>query len=152
MALQGDIKFTKTIEHPDGETEIVQMKVSEDVKEDDPHYEQRGTVIEKEQKKWIQVIDEDKSFEDVYLVINSCGFTQHKMSDGNKLWYISIIYHVYLSEEERNLNPGRPEQINDWTDMELLDITSDEFLNTDIVTYAYNTLLKKYPFSDMVSV
>jgi len=31
MALQGDIKFTKTIDHPDGETEMLTIQVPEDV-------------------------------------------------------------------------------------------------------------------------
>jgi hypothetical protein len=36
--------------------------------------------------------------------------------------------------------------------MQEIDRTSDEFLNTDIITYAYNTLKSKAEFSKMIDV
>tara|TARA_R100000742_G_C4278174_1_gene100704 strand:+ start:1711 stop:2169 length:459 start_codon:yes stop_codon:yes gene_type:complete len=152
MALQGNINFTKTIEHPEGETETRVIYVPMDVAEDDPNYEHRGTKVESEEVKLLEVEDEDRSYEDVYLVINSCGFTQHRYGDNEKIWYLSIIYHIFLTAEDRELNPNAPHTVNDWTDMEWIDITSEEFTSTDIVTYAYNKLKSKKPFSEMIDV
>lgn len=151
MALKGDILFTKSIEHPEGETETVTIYVPMDVSEDDPNYEHRGTKIEVEQVKIIEVDDVDKSFEDVYLVITSCGFTQYKMSNNLKIWYLSIIYHIFLTEEDRELNPNAPHEVNDWTNMEEIDITSPDFQNKDIITYAYDTLKRQKPFETMIN-
>ncbi len=151
MALKGDIKFWKTIDDPSGATEIRTVQVPMDIAEDDPLYEHRGTKVEQEVPVTIEVLDEELSMGDVYLVIASCGFSQHKYDANNKFWYLSIIYHVYLSEEDRQQN-NEPHQHADWTDMEFIDITSHEFLNTDIVTYAYNKLKSKQPFREMIDV
>ena len=152
MALQGDIKFTKTIDHPDGETEMLTIQVPEDAKEGHPYYEHRGTTIDVEQVKQVEVDDVDKSYEDVYLVITSCGFTQYKMSNNEKIWYLSIIYHVFLTEEDRDLNPNQPHSYHDWTNMQEIDIMSDDFQNKDIITYAYEHLNKQHPFQTMKKI
>lgn len=152
MALKGNIEFYKSIDDPSGETELLTIQVPMDVSEDDPHYEHRGTKVEKQVPKKVLVIDEEFSYEDVYVVITSCGFTQYKYANDKKMWYLSIIYHVFLTEEDRELNPNMPHKVHDYTDMQEIDRTSDEFLNTDIITYAYNTLKSKAEFSKMIDV
>jgi hypothetical protein len=152
MALKGDIKFTKTIDHPDGETEMITIYVPMDASEDDPNYEHRGTKVEIEQVKKIEVEDLETSYDDIYLVITSCGFTQYKVSNNVKIWYLSIIYHVFLTEEDRELNPNMPHKVSDWTNMDEIDITSSDFKDKDIITYAYDTLKKQHPFLTMKNV
>lgn len=148
MALQGNIEFFKFEQTG---TETVEVEVPMDIPAEHPQYENRGQTISMEQPILEEVKDEEKSFDNVYLIIQSCGFTQHKESEADKMWYLSIIYAVYESKEARdNLEPAL--QINDFTNMEKIDIDSDEFNNDNIVIFAYNKLKSIDSFSNMTDV
>ena len=149
MALQGDIKFYKY--EDSGETEMVTVDVPEDIPAEHPQYENRGTTIEMEQPIINKVLDEEKSFTNVYTIISSCGFTQHNHSKDDKIWYLSIMYKVYESKEAKD-NGAIQLQLNDWTPMTNIDLESEDFTSKTIVEYAYEELKKTEPFEDCVDV
>lgn len=149
MALQGDIKFYKY--EDSGETEMVTVDVPEDIPAEHPQYENRGTTIEMEQPIINKVLDEEKSFTNVYTIISSCGFTQHNHSKDDKIWYLSIMYKVYESKEAKD-NGAIQLQLNDWTPMTNIDLESEDFTSKTIVEYAYEELKNTEHFEDCVDV
>ena len=148
MALQGDIKFYKEVQNG---TEVVEVDVPMEISEDHPQYKNRGTKVEMEIPKLEKVIDEEKSFTDVYTIIQSCGFTQHNHSVDDKIWYLSIMYKVFESKEAKD-NGDLFLQLNDWTPMVNIDLDSEEFKSKTIVEFAYNELKKTEQFSTTENV
>lgn len=148
MALQGDINFWLFRQNG---TEMVDVYIPEQIDEEHPHYESRGTTIQLEQPIMERYLDEERSFKDVYVVIQSCGFTQHNYSKDDKIWYLSIMYKVFESKESKD-NLDTPLYLTDWTPMVDIDIESEEFNSQNIVDFAYNQLKIAEPFETMESV
>lgn len=148
MALQGDINFYLFRQNG---TEMVDVDIPENIDEEHPHYESRGTTIQLEQPIMERYLDEERSFQDVYVVIQSCGFTQHNYSKDDKIWYLSIMYKVFESKESKD-NLDTPLYLTDWTPMVDIDIESEEFNSQNIVDFAYNQLKIAEPFETMESV
>jgi len=148
MALQGDINFWLFRQNG---TEMVDVDIPENIDEEHPHYESRGTTIQLEQPIMERYLDEERSFQDVYVVIQSCGFTQHNYSKDDKIWYLSIMYKVFESKESKD-NLDTPLYLTDWTPMVDIDIESEEFNSQNIVDFAYNQLKIAEPFETMESV
>ena len=148
MALQGDIKFYKYIQNG---TEMVEVDVPMELDEEHPQYKNRGTKIEIEQPKMETILDEDKSFDNAYTIISSCGFTQHNHSVDDKIWYLSIMYKVFESKEAKD-NGDLFLQLNDWTPMVNINLESEDFTSKTIVEFAYNELKKTDAFSSCENV
>jgi len=149
MALQGDIKFYKYVDT--GKTEILEVDIPEELPADHPQYENRGKTVEMEQPIIEKVTDEEKSFDNAYTVISSCGFTQHNHSKDEKIWYLSIMYKVFESKESKD-NGDLQLQLNDWTPMVHIDLESEEFTSKTIVQFAYDELKKTDAFSECIDV
>jgi|TARA_R100000084_G_C4652363_1_gene150602 hypothetical protein len=149
MALQGNIRFYKY--EATGETEIITVDIPEDIPAEHPQYENRGKTVEMEQPIIEKIIDEDKSFDNAYTIISSCGFTQHNHSKDDKIWYLSIMYKVFESKEAKD-NGDLQLQLNDWTPMVNIDLESEEFTSKTIVEFAYDELKKTEAFSECVDV
>ena len=99
MALEGDITWT-TVKYSSTETQNQIITYPDEMHEDDPNYDKRGTSETIQVEKQIITI---KDYEDVYLWVKQIdviyNYNEYQKNEG-------VHYHIaaYNSKEERNEN------------------------------------------------
>lgn len=138
MALTGN--FTKIWFTPSEDFFIdVEMTYPEDMPEDDPNYDKRGTT------EIIQVPQNDKhtqDYENVYLVLDWCFHYKFNIdSEGNTL--LDFGYRIYESKEARDNDTESYIMAGDFVGNHI------NVTNGDVRILAYEILKTKYGFEQL---
>lgn len=99
MALKGDITWT-TVKYSSTETEDQVVTYPEEMNENDPNYDKRGTSETVQVEKQIITI---KDYEDVYLWVKQIDVIYNYIGD-QKIEGVNYHIAAYNSKEERNEN------------------------------------------------
>lgn len=157
MALQGKITRYKIVEDTDAEMVEEVITYIEDIPEDHEDYDKRGTTETIMVYPKTQVIDEDRTYDDAYLKIRACGFHQTPKvhldnGDTEKTFYLNILYDIYRSKDHADMSSGNPVEFLDWSEMEPIDLDSEEFTTKNIMQYGYEVLNSKQEYLEMNAV
>lgn len=97
MALKGDITWT-TVEYSETETQDLIITYPDEMNENDPQYDKRGTTETVQVPKEIYI---SNSYTDVYLYVKSIQMHTF-VNDGKKTEQVHYHFAAYESEESRN--------------------------------------------------
>ncbi len=157
MALQGKITNYKVIEDTSAEKIEEKIRYDENIPEDHEDYDKRGTEETILVYPKIQVIDEEKSYDDAYLKIIACGFHQtpkafNDAGEGEKTFYLNILYNIYRSNDHADYDSGNPVEFLDWSEMEPIDLNAEEFTSQNMMQYSYEVLNSQRAYLEMIKV
>ena len=157
MALQGKITNYKVIEDTSAEKIEEVIRYDENIPEDHEDYDKRGTEETILVYPKIQVVDEEKSYDDAYLKIKACGFHQiHTIHaetyDKEKTFYLNILYEIFRSKDHSDMDNTNPIERLDWSEMEPIDIESEEFTSQNMMQYSYEVLNSQRAYLEMIKV
>lgn len=139
MALSGSwIKYEYTAHET--EVEISTVTYPENLGENHPYYDKRGTTETTENPV---LVESSTTYEGVYIVISACS--AQKL--GTEL-VLNYIYKIYNSQEERNEDP---QFVNPFYENHVTTNYDPDGVITNIHTLSYNHLNSTRGFENLIS-
>lgn len=129
------------------ETEFQELTVTypEELPEDSPEYEKRGTT------ETIQVpLPEEKEtiFEDIYLIVRAASLHQRVGDDGVKSNYVSMLVSIYDNENHKNTD-FMNDTFHDVLDEVVEDVSTIKDYDS-VIAWSYNMLKSKEEYSNLI--
>lgn len=138
MALKGDITWT-TVELSETETEDQVITYPEEMNEDDPNYDKRGTSITVQVPKQIY---HSTSYTDVYLYVKS--IQMHTTVEHNKK--VEFIHYHYAGYESKEARDADNENFLFFSSNQLANYNHD----LNLWNQCYSSLKEREDFTDLI--
>jgi len=153
MALFGTVKFYRYEDDLDNPI-VNELCYGENLPEDSPNYDKRGTCEEVTSYPKLEILDRQE--DDVYVIIKMCAlhledFPQHE-TVSPKHWNVVYRVNIYATEDDRVQDINQPMMETDSNFIHVADISDEQLNNTNLIAYCYEHLKTQKGFDELQNV